>query len=145
VTEGTGACDRQQRWLGTIMVLAGNDQPSLVAELMLPVLEGQSDLLKQIDESSGLDSGNKSSASIVELVREPTIMSSVVDDQQSAAYRARLVRSGDRVALVHVQPERLVAVSVAARVAGSRPEANANGATSDGKSSMILSEPENSP
>lgn len=36
---GAGSDDRQQRWLATVALLAEQEQPSLVAELVLPVLQ----------------------------------------------------------------------------------------------------------
>ena len=90
---GLAESDRYARWLSTAATLAENDQPSLVAELLLPVVRG--------DES----------IRAIRIARQLNDLDATIEDSLPAPYMARVVRRGDSVALVQLQPERLSAMA----------------------------------
>lgn len=84
---GMAVCDRVARFLSTSATLAGNDQPGVVAELLLPI------------------AAHFSEAKAIRIVRFPTDLSDVNATSESP-YVARIVRSADSVALIQLKPER---------------------------------------
>lgn len=97
---GLPADDRMHRWLATAAMLAESEQPSLVAELLLPVAVH--------DES----------IKAIRIRRLPRASGPGIVDGESLPYTARVVRSGDRVSLVQLQPSRLNATAVEAAPEG---------------------------
>lgn len=85
---GLAVSDRVARWLSTAAMLAENEQPSLVAELLLPIVQRETD------------------ANAVRIVRLPTGLSDVTEESQSP-YVARVVREQNVVTLVQLNPARL--------------------------------------
>jgi hypothetical protein len=85
---GLAVSDRRARWLTTAAMLADNEQPSLVAELLLPIVRQNPKL------------------TAIRIVRLPTDLSDINTEEESP-YVARVVRSGDLVSLVQLQPVRL--------------------------------------
>lgn len=90
---GLAVSDRYARWLSTAATLAENEQPSLVAELILP-------LVRQ-DES----------IRAIRITRLVTDLNSTIDEELPPPYIARVIRENDQVSLVQLQPERLAAIS----------------------------------
>jgi len=89
-TPGFAVSDRVARWLSTAAMLAENDQPSLVADLILPIVV------------------NRSSVQSVRIVRYPTDLNDV-NVGVSVPYLARVVRAKDGVSLVQLKEKRLSA------------------------------------
>ena len=85
---GLAAADRRARWLATAATLAESEQPGLVADLILPVVQQQE------------------SVNAIRIVRLPTNLTDVHTDT-SVPYVARVVRRGQRVSLVQLKPPRL--------------------------------------
>lgn len=81
--------DRYARWLTTAATLAENEQPSLVAELLLSAV------------------ATDDSIHAVRIVRLPTEMTTTVDDQRPPPYAASVARRGERVSLVQIGAPRL--------------------------------------
>ncbi|WP_404305686.1 hypothetical protein [Neorhodopirellula lusitana] len=139
---GAGADDRQQRWLSTARLLATEEQPSLVAELILGLMRhqtsGSDDLASELMSSVDLQDGQKDGQPVVvSLLREPTILSSVLDDQQPPAYQARVVVDEGRVALVRLLPERLTATARTDGLGGGGAESRGLGADSSANSDAV--------
>jgi hypothetical protein len=86
---GLAGNDRYSRWLSTAAILATNDQPSLVAELMLSVA------LKD------------PSITAVRIVRLPTQLTTTAADALPPPYAAYVAKQNDTVALVQVNEPRL--------------------------------------
>jgi hypothetical protein len=99
-TPGLAVSDRVARWLSTAAMLAENDQPSLVADLLLPVVT------------------NESSIQGVRIVRYPTDLNDI-NSGVTVPYLARVVRDQDRVSLVQLKESRL---SAQPRLSAFRPE-----------------------
>lgn len=99
---GAGSDDRQQRWLATVALLAEREQPSLLAELVLPILKRP-----KASESAKSFNGSKLS-----LIREPTILSDVLEDQAPPIYEARIIESEGTIAVVRLLPSRLTAIAI---------------------------------
>ena len=91
---GAGSDDRQQRWLATVALLAQQEQPSLVAELILPVIKRP-----PFPEQTVANNGQ-----IVRLIREPTILSDMLDDQAPPIYEAKIVNDRGEIAVVRLLP-----------------------------------------
>ncbi len=94
---GFAESDRYFRWLSTAATLAEHDQPGLVAELLLPIV--------QSDES----------IRAVRIIRLPTDLNSTVDESLIPPYSARVIRDQNRVSLVQLQSARLSAEAVRKR------------------------------
>ncbi len=90
---GFAASDRYGRWLATAATLAESEQPSLVAELLLPIV--------QADES----------IQAVRIVRLPTDLNTTLDDSLPPPFTARVIREAGQVSLVQLQEARLSAVT----------------------------------
>lgn len=91
---GMAGNDRYARWLASAVLLAESEQPSLVAELLAPVLS------------------QKTSVRSVRIVRLPTLLTTEIDDATPPPYFARVVRSDDgTTALIANQELRLSAVA----------------------------------
>ena len=90
---GFAESDRYARWLATAATLAENDQPGLVAELLLPVVQADT------------------SIRAVRIKRLTTDLNTTLDESLPPPYVARIVRSAGNVSLVQLQPARLSAVS----------------------------------
>ncbi|NND96901.1 MAG: hypothetical protein HKN47_06180 [Pirellulaceae bacterium] len=86
---GMAANDRYARWMSTLVTLAENDQPSLVAEMLLPLLR------------------NNSSVYAVRIIRLPTELSTVADDALPPPFIAKVNRQGDSVSLIRLAEERM--------------------------------------
>lgn len=99
VLPGAGADDRQQRWLGTLTLLADRDQPSLVAELLQPALK---------------QAASPTRPAFVRIVRHPTVLSAD-DSDDPPPYEAWIMPSGNPDApdwsIVCRQPRRLTAIA----------------------------------
>ena len=87
---GFAVSDRVARWLSTAAMLAENDQPSLVADLILPVV------------------ANQPSVQGVRIVRYPTDLNDI-NTGVAVPYLARVVRGKDTVSLVQLKESRLSA------------------------------------
>jgi hypothetical protein len=87
---GFAVSDRVARWLSTAAILAENEQPSLIAELILPIV------------------ANRSSVQGVRIVRYPTDLNEV-NVGVSVPYLARVVRAKGGVSLVQLKEKRLSA------------------------------------
>lgn len=94
---GLAVSDRVARWLSTAATLAENDQPSLVAELLLPIVE------------------DDSAVSAIRIVRWPTDLNDINAEAESA-YVARVIRNGGLVSLVQLNPARLSSQAVSDRL-----------------------------
>ncbi len=94
---GLAVSDRVARWLSTAATLAENDQPSLVAELLLPIVE------------------DDSAVTAIRIVRLPTDLNDI-NAEAASAYVARVIRHGDLVSLVQLNPARLSSRFVSGRV-----------------------------
>ncbi len=81
--------DRYTRWLSTVATLAENEQPSLAAELLLPAVS--------VD----------SSIQAIRIVRLPTELTTIADDQAPPPYSAAVARKNNRVSLVQISEPRL--------------------------------------
>lgn len=92
-TPGLAVSDRYQRWLSMVATLADQEQPSLVAELLLPVLASDPSIRG------------------VRIVRIPTDLASTIDDQLPPPYVARVIGQSDRASLVQLRATRLSAVT----------------------------------
>lgn len=90
---GLAVSDRYARWLSTAATLAESDQPSLVAELLLPVLP-----------SDGSIRG-------VRIVRRTTDLNTTLDDNLPPPYVARIATVSGRTALIRLQETRLNAIA----------------------------------
>jgi hypothetical protein len=99
---GLAESDRYARWLTTAATLAENEQPGLVAELLLPVVRSDQ------------------SIKAIRIERLMNDLDSTVEESLPPPYMARVVRNDDRVALVQLQATRLSAVAPVNR---SPPEA----------------------
>lgn len=99
-TAGFAVSDRVAKWLSTAAMLADNDQPSLVADLLLPVV------------------ANQPSVQGVRIVRYPTDLNDI-NTGVTVPYLARVVRDQGRVSLVQLRESRL---SAQPRLSVFRPE-----------------------
>ncbi len=99
---GFAVSDRVARWLSTAAMLAENDQPSLVADLLLPVV------------------ANEPSIQGIRIVRYPTDLNDI-NTGTTVPYLARVVRAKDRVSLVQLKESRL---SAQPRVSEVKPARN---------------------
>ena len=91
---GLAVSDRVARWLATAATLSENDQPGVVADLLLPIAQ------------------HFSNAKAIRIVRFPTDLSDVNATNESP-YVARIVRSNDAVSLIQMKPKRLSSQAVA--------------------------------
>ncbi len=91
---GLDVSDRVARWLATAATLSENDQPGVVADLLLPIAQHFPD------------------AKAIRIVRFPTDLSDVNATSESP-YVARIVRSDDLVSLIQLNPKRLSSQAVA--------------------------------
>lgn len=89
---GLAVSDRYARWLATAATLADTEQPSLVGELLLPVVEA--------DET----------VRGIRILRRPTDLSATVETVETP-YLARVVRSGDSTSLVQLRSDRFNAIA----------------------------------
>jgi len=96
---GLAASDRMTRYVSTVALLAGNEQPSLIAELLLPIAT------------------NNPEVTAVRVIRLPTDLNDINTDIETV-YIARVVRGGDSVALVQLREARLSADAAAITEAG---------------------------
>lgn len=85
---GLAASDRMARFLSTVALLSRNEQPSLVAELLLPIATEDAQL------------------TAIRIVRLPTDLNDI-NVEVEAVYEARIVRKEDSVSLVQLREERL--------------------------------------
>lgn len=99
---GAGSDDRQQRWLATVGLLAEQEQPSLVAELVMPVLQ----------RTQWQRPSDAIQDPMVRLIREPTILSDVLDDQAPPLYEAKIINNQGEIAVVRLLPPRLTATAI---------------------------------
>ena len=99
-TPGLAVSDRVARWLATAAMLAENDQPSLVADLILPVV------------------ANQPAIQGVRIVRYPTDLNDI-NEGVTVPYIARVVRDQNGVSLVQLKESRL---SAQPRLSVVRPE-----------------------
>ncbi|TWU02800.1 hypothetical protein [Stieleria varia] len=90
---GMAGNDRYARWFATAATLAEAEQPSLVAQLLLPIVESDD------------------SIAAIRIVRLPTQLTTAVDDSQPPPYVARVARKNGRVSLVQLQASRLTTMS----------------------------------
>lgn len=90
---GLAVSDRYSRWLSTAATLAESDQPSLVAELLLPVLP-----------QDGSIRG-------VRIVRRVTDLNTTLDDNLPPPYAARISTVAGRTSLIRLQETRLNAIA----------------------------------
>jgi len=93
---GLAVSDRTHRWLSTAAILAENEQPGLVAELLLPIAQK--------------DPG----VTAIRVVRLPTDLNDVNAEIESP-YVARVIRDDNRVSLVQLKPARLSSQSLRPR------------------------------
>lgn len=107
ITPGLSVSDRAARWLSTAATLAENDQPGVVAELLLPIARHFVD------------------AKAIRIVRFPTDLDDVNAVAESP-YVARIVRANDVVSLIRLTPRRLSSQAVAT------PNVGSNGGSNDG-------------
>lgn len=91
---GLGANDRYTRWLASVMTLVNSESPSLVAELLLPMLRG--------DESM-------TAVRIVRLSSDLSLDYDLGDEAKynNVPYTAVVVRDGENTSLVRVNEARL--------------------------------------
>jgi len=89
-TPGLAVSDRVARWLATAAMLSENDQPSMVADLILPVVVNDPEI------------------TAVRIVRYPTDLNDI-NAGVTVPYLARVLRSGDSVSLVQLRESRLSA------------------------------------
>lgn len=87
---GFAVSDRVHRWTTAVALLADNEQASLVAELVLPLVE------------------QDSSVTAVRVVRLPTDLSDI-NAEMETPYMARVVRRPNHVTLIQMNPARLSA------------------------------------
>lgn len=85
---GLASSDRMGRYVATIALLAGNEQPSLVAELLLPIATSNPEL------------------TVIRVVRLPTDLNEINTGVETV-YLARIVRRGESVSLVQLREARL--------------------------------------
>ena len=90
---GLAVSDRVARWLATAAMLADNDQPSMVADLLLPLVESDTNI------------------QAIRIVRFPTDLSDI-NSEIETPYVARVLRDGNSVALVQLKESRLSATPV---------------------------------
>jgi hypothetical protein len=90
-TPGFAVSDRVARWLATAAMLSENDQPSMVADLLLPIAESDPKI------------------QAIRIVRYPTDLSDVTAEVE-APYVARVIREGGAIALVQLKERRLSSV-----------------------------------
>lgn len=88
VTPGLAASDRIARYLSTVALLSGNEQPSLVAELLMPI------------------AAQKTEVTAIRVIRLPTDLTEI-NTGITTVYEARVVRRGDQVSLVQLREQRL--------------------------------------
>ena len=80
--------DRVARWLSTAATLAENEQPGMVAELLMPIAQLHPNV------------------KAIRIVRLPTDLNDINAETESP-YVARVIRRDDRVSLVQLKPARL--------------------------------------
>ena len=90
-TPGFAVSDRVARWLATAAMLSENDQPSMVADLLLPIAESEPKI------------------QAIRIVRYPTDLSDVTAEVETP-YVARVIREGGAIALVQLKERRLSSV-----------------------------------
>jgi hypothetical protein len=90
---GLAASDRMARYLSTITLLSENEQPSLAAELLLPIAL------------------RDSSITAIRVIRFPTDLTDV-NTGITTLYQARVIRTADSVALIQLREQRLNAEAV---------------------------------
>ena len=90
---GLAESDRYGRWLATAATLAENDQPSVTAELLAPVVRADR------------------SIQAIRIIRISNHLNTELDDTLQPPYAARVIRRGDDVALIELQEARLSAVA----------------------------------
>ncbi|MDG2220747.1 MAG: hypothetical protein P8L85_05170 [Rubripirellula sp.] len=90
---GLAASDRMARYLSTVTLLSENEQPSLAAELLLPIAL------------------QDSSVTAIRVIRFPTDLTDV-NTGITTIYQARVIRSDDSVALIQLRERRLSAEAV---------------------------------
>lgn len=90
---GLAASDRMARYLSTVTLLSENEQPSLVAELLLPIAL------------------QDSSITAIRVIRFPTDLTDV-NTGITTLYQASVIRTADSVALIQLREQRLSAEAV---------------------------------
>lgn len=90
-TPGLAVSDRVARWLATAAMLSENDQPSMVADLLLPIAKSDPKI------------------QAIRIVRYPTDLSDVTAEVE-APYVARVIRDGEATSLVQLKERRLSSV-----------------------------------
>ncbi|SRR6056297_1301206 len=91
---GVEATNRRQRFFSAAATLAENEQYGLVARWLRPLISGRPE------------------AESIRMVRVPTLLSDVVQDNAPPVYQARILRRQDEINLANLQPTRLVAIAV---------------------------------
>ena len=92
---GLARSDRYARWISTIVSLAENDQPGLVAVLLSPEI-------RRINQSDPEHPTEQ-----VRIIRLPTELTTVVDDAAPPPYVARVLSRKDRVDFIRINEDRL--------------------------------------
>ena len=87
---GLAASDRMARYLSTVALLSDNEQPSLAAELLLPIVV------------------KDNSITAIRVIRFPTDLTDV-NTGITPVYQASVIRSDDSVALIQLRDQRLSA------------------------------------
>jgi hypothetical protein len=90
---GLAVSDRYARWLSTAATLAESEQPSLVAELLLPVLRSDGSLRG------------------VRIVRRTTDLNTTLDENLPPPFVARIATVAGRRSLIRLQETRLNAIA----------------------------------
>ncbi|QDT13124.1 hypothetical protein [Planctomycetes bacterium K23_9] len=90
---GLAVDDRYARWISTMVTLIDSGSPSLIAELLLPIIRSDDSILA------------------VRIVRLPTQLSLVTDAEPDPVYVAAVARSSDSVSLVRIDELRLRTMS----------------------------------
>ena len=85
---GLAASDRLARWLSTAAMLAENDQPGLVAQLLLPAVRNDEEI------------------AAIRILRQTTDLSDVNENPESI-YVGKVVRGSDPVSIIQLNPTSL--------------------------------------
>ncbi|MEM6978836.1 MAG: hypothetical protein AAF539_04145 [Planctomycetota bacterium] len=99
VIGGSGPDDRQQRFLRAMAALVEADQSSLIAEWLLPLI------------NTSTVAPTSSQETVVTLLREPTLLSTIEDDEAQPPYQARIIFNGESIGLVQLRSPRLTATA----------------------------------
>lgn len=92
---GLAVDDRTVRWIETLTTLVESESPSLVAELLLPLIRRDQTI------------------TAIRIVRLPTVLSLVPDTEPDEIYVAAVSRSSDAVSLIQIDEPRLRTMNIA--------------------------------